>query len=120
MESETLETIGLGLAAIGLIIAAMWQLSFMWLDPRKETNAEKRRREKREKKRRPSSNNEQETYPLIFDYLRMTRNSCAAPSGWRRKNKLPCMFIAPVYVRLPKDDESDQAVGRTVRRARGL
>jgi hypothetical protein len=50
MESETLETIGLGLAAIGLIIAAMWQLSFMWLDPRKETDAEKRRREKREKK----------------------------------------------------------------------
>ena len=50
MESETLETIGLGLAAIGLILAAVWQLSFMWLDPRKETDAEKRRREKREKK----------------------------------------------------------------------
>ncbi len=50
MESGTLETIGLGLAAIGLILAAVWQLSFMWLDPRKETDAEKRRREKREKK----------------------------------------------------------------------
>jgi hypothetical protein len=60
MESDIMQLLGFG-AAIGLIIVAVWQLSFMWLDPRKETDAEKRRREKREKKRRPSANNE--TYP---------------------------------------------------------
>jgi hypothetical protein len=49
MESDIMQLLGFG-AAIGLIIVAVWQLSFMWLDPRKETDAEKRRREKREKK----------------------------------------------------------------------
>ena len=49
MESDILKTIGL-VAAIGLIVVAMWQISFMWRDPREETDGEKRRREKREKK----------------------------------------------------------------------
>ncbi|MGH8582564.1 MAG: hypothetical protein ACREWG_07185 [Gammaproteobacteria bacterium] len=37
-------------AAIGLIIVAARQVTYMWRDPREETDAEKRRREKREKK----------------------------------------------------------------------
>ena len=49
MESDLMQLIGFG-AAIGLVIVAARQLNYMWLDPRKETDAEKRRREKREKK----------------------------------------------------------------------
>ena len=32
MDSDTLETIGLGLAVIGLVIVAARQLNYMWLD----------------------------------------------------------------------------------------
>jgi hypothetical protein len=49
MESDIMQLFGFG-AAIALIIVAARQLNYMWLDPRKETDAEKRRREKREKK----------------------------------------------------------------------
>ncbi len=46
---DILKLIGF-VAAFGLVMVAMWNLTLMWRDPREETDGEKRRREKREKK----------------------------------------------------------------------
>jgi hypothetical protein len=50
MESDIMKLLWFG-AVFGAVIVAVRQLSYMWQDPRKETDAEKRRREKREKER---------------------------------------------------------------------
>ena len=49
MESEMMKFLWFG-AVFGAVIVAVRQVNYMWQDPRKETDAEKRRREKREKK----------------------------------------------------------------------
>jgi hypothetical protein len=49
MESDIMKYLWFG-AVFGAVIVAVRQVNYMWQDPRKETDAEKRRREKREKK----------------------------------------------------------------------